>query len=142
MGLFATNCLQCKKPFLWWSGNPIQVCSAPACSNCNELKLISKDYVLILYIADLKMNSAMKSFDMCPDYKVFVSAHKTTITTSSQVDVAYLEKIIENSLERVNELGFWIPAIIFEEKLFAHKDIKILSNGDQELFIPQEKNEQ
>jgi hypothetical protein len=96
---------------------------------------------LILYIADHKINGFMKAADLCPPYKVFITDKqrmeiegKASKWNKRSIKKSIM-KLIELSKEQEN---FWIPVIECNDVLYVSEGIKILSNGEHEMFIPTE----
>ena len=89
---------------------------------------------LTLYVADRKVNALMKAFDMCPDYKVFVSILEEDVERKgADSDKAFIKRIIEGSQKYPD---FWIPAAVYNGVFYAAEGIKILSDGQKEMFLP------
>lgn len=89
-------------------------------------------HTVILYIVDRKVNDFMKILDLCHSNKVFVNLQEMNFTTTTLVDEDYFMNIIGESKKNEN---FWIAAISYMDNIFIDKDVKIISDGKQELFI-------
>lgn len=97
---------------------------------------MNKNYTsveMILFIADRKINQMMKAFDLCPDYKVFVSRKElVSYRTMSKVDDVYVRSLIEKSRDQKD---FWIPAIQFGGRMFVADGIMEISDGNKTGFV-------
>ena len=90
---------------------------------------MQKKTTAILFIADNKLNKWMASFDMWPQYKVFISAkYKVSFETSTLVDRNYWMNIIKKSKEKKD---CWIPAIEHDGVLYVSPEIMELSDGNK-----------
>lgn len=86
-----------------------------------------------LMIADKNINRLMARFDLCPEYKVFVTAKQmVSFKTDKMVNAAYIHNIIEKSRE---EKDYWIPAIECCGEMFVAKEIIELSDGNHVMFV-------
>lgn len=86
-----------------------------------------------LFIADKKQNGLMKAFDLCPDYKVFVTGkEEVSFKTKTLVDEAYFLRIIEKSK---SQKDYWIPAIQHDGTLYVSPEIMELSDGNKCAFV-------
>jgi hypothetical protein len=92
---------------------------------------------LTFLVADLEMNQLMKQlmkhFDLRPEYKWFYRLEFASTTT--KVDGAYCQAIIQASKAKMREAKFWIPAISYLGTLFVDPTVKILSDGEREMFV-------
>lgn len=86
-----------------------------------------------LFIADRKQNEFMRMFDMKPDCKWFVAPVESSFTTTTLIDEAYFQRVIEGS--KTAEETFWIPAIKYMNNLYVAAGVKILSDGLKEMFV-------
>ena len=92
-------------------------------------------YQMTLYIADHFSNIFMKAADMKPEYKWYITPRKVTFETSTPITDDYFRKIMDLSKKMQEENGYWIPAIKFGGRMYAHKDVKQLSDGNRMGFI-------
>lgn len=92
-------------------------------------------HTMTLFIADDITNKFMKSADLKPEYKWYVTPQVIDFRTSSLVDDQYFENIIKASKEVFQEQGFWIPAIRYQNNFYRDSEVKILSDGKKEVFI-------
>lgn len=90
---------------------------------------------MTLFIADVFTNKSMKAFDLKPDCKWYVSPTSVNFKTNSIVNDQYFEDIIKASKEKFQEQGFWIPAIKYQNNFYRDSEVKILSDGEKEVFI-------
>ena len=82
---------------------------------------------ITLCIANRKENKMMVALDMCPSYKVFVSAIDAEIERQgTDSDEEFAKRLI--SLSR-KEKDFWIPAIGFNGVLYTADEIREISDG-------------
>ena len=95
-------------------------------------------YTMTLYVADRARNALMKAADMCPDYKVFIEKRTIPIKTTSNVDEAYIYRLIELSKTQPELEGSWIPAIEFCGVLYVDESIKEISDGTHVGFVNRE----
>ena len=90
-------------------------------------------YSMTLFIADKTLNNCMEDFDLKHKNKVYVSNKlNLNFKTTNKISEDYFINIINKSEK--NE-KFWITAIKFCNKLFVHKDIKEISDGEKIIFI-------
>ena len=84
-------------------------------------------------LGDKRLNAAMKSLDLCPDYKAyFTSSFDATLTTKTKVDNNYFFRFIDKEIE-LNDKKMLIVGIIHNNIIYTNK--KILSDGKQELLL-------
>jgi hypothetical protein len=88
----------------------------------------------IMYIADKKINSLMRSCDLNPEYKVFInSTQNVSYETTTKVDADYFMNLIEKS--KKEGLDFWIPCIKYNGAMFVSPEIKEISDGEKCMFV-------
>ena len=89
-------------------------------------------YHFTLLLAERKLNSFMTSFDMRPNFKWFYAPTEVEVTTTTQINSEYFQKIIRESK---NLPDYWIPGIIYAGELYVDPEVKILSDGVKEMFV-------
>jgi len=89
-------------------------------------------YSMLLFVAHRKINDVMRCCDMRPDYKWFIETHRATFTKHGEINEAFFMRIIEESK---SEPDYWIPAIKFCDSFFVAQNVKILSDGNKEMFV-------
>jgi len=87
-----------------------------------------------LYCADRAQNSFMEAFDLRPEYKWYCRAEEVRFSTSTPVDTDYFRNLIAKSKEAKE--AFWIPAVLYRGELIADPSVRIISDGNQEMFVP------
>ncbi len=89
-----------------------------------------------LYIADKVKNEFMRLFDMRPDYKWYIDRREASFETASlKIHLSpsdYFHNIISKSKENKE---FWIPAILYLNRIYANEGVKELSDGKKILFV-------
>lgn len=85
-----------------------------------------------IFMADRKINKFMESTGVKPKFKWFIKKAKTEMDVLEIPDDRFFEDIIQNSKDCKE---FWIPAISYNGKLFKDKEVKIISDGQKEMFI-------
>jgi hypothetical protein len=86
-----------------------------------------------IFIADKQRNAMMRAFDLCPNYKVFVTEKENvTFRTSTRISKKYFLNIIEKSKA---DDKCWIPAIQHGGKLYVSPEIMELSDGNSVAFV-------
>lgn len=91
-------------------------------------------HAMTLFVAKKEINQFMRMVDLKPDCKWYVDVVETSFTTKTNVDDDYFMSIIEKSKDGGD---FWIPAIKYMDNLFFDPGVKILSDGNKEMFIQQ-----
>lgn len=96
---------------------------------------MSIKHQMTLYVADRKMNDFMKAFDLRIDCKQFIDLRDVTFTLKPGVVID--EEFFMNFIMKSKELmeGYWIPAILYQGNFFYHPEVKVLSDGQREMFI-------
>lgn len=85
-----------------------------------------------LYVADRERNNLMAAFDLKPDYKWFVTPLKVTFEPDQPPTEEMFRQMIEQSKTLDDE---WILAIRYMDNLFADPSVKVLSDGEMEMFL-------
>ena len=90
---------------------------------------------LTIFVANRFKNNLMKMADLKPDYKWFAEAHDVTFEGKAM----NAKKIMNLINKSENDLkDYWIPAILYKDKLYAHKSVKSLSDGKKQFFLTRE----
>ncbi len=84
------------------------------------------------FLADRHMNNMMKGFDLKPDHKWFIYKQHCDFTTTTTINEQYFMDIIEKSKAQEE---FWIPVITYMGSVFNDPSVKVISDGDKEMFI-------
>lgn len=95
-----------------------------------------REYSITLFISHRPINKFMEGADLRPDGKWYIQEIKeTTFTTDAIIDKDYLLRIINTSKEKMVANGFWVPAIKYNGALYAEESVRVLSDGNVEMFI-------
>ena len=79
----------------------------------------------------------MKAADLCPDYKVFITPVKQVFERQGGLtDEEFAGRLIVLS---ETDKQFFIPAISINGSLYSKTGIKVLSDGETEMFIQEGK---
>jgi hypothetical protein len=87
-------------------------------------------------LIDEKITKWMRCCDLFHSGKFKVDAVPVSFKTTSSVNKRYFMKIINTSFKKFeqNINSVRIAAILWENHLFFHKDVQIISDGEYELF--------
>lgn len=90
---------------------------------------------MTLYISDRKLNEFMKAFDMRIDCKQFIEPREAifTMKPGRVIDEEFFMNLITKSKDLME--GYWIPAIKYQDNFFYHPEVKVLSDGQKEMFL-------
>lgn len=91
-------------------------------------------YKMTLLVAARDINRVMHQMDCSQEGKYFVNLYTMSFSTEKNVNEKYLMTIINMSVKKNEE--YTIVGVIFCDVLYTHKDVKILSDGQHEIFIP------
>jgi len=101
-----------------------------------EKKETKYTHQMFLFIAENKINEMMKAFDMRLDHKWFVSAHQALIKAEVEViPETYYQTVIDKSWENREENGWWIPVLRVGDKFYKASGVKVISDGEKEMFL-------
>jgi len=90
-----------------------------------------------LFIASKWKNNFMEAVDLKPNHKVYCETSSIIDVSENKFSIEKAKKIINDSK---SEEKFWIPLIIFDNKIVvADDEIKIISDGKKEFFLPRGK---
>jgi len=90
---------------------------------------------MTLWIAKKPLNDWMEALDVKPYFKWYIQKEDVTLKTESVVDDKYYMNLIQKSFAEYSDLGFWIPAISTHDKFYVPDNVKILSDGEKEMFV-------
>jgi len=89
-------------------------------------------YEMTLYIAEKNINKWMRSGDLKPDLKWYITRQKAFFTPKEKLSPEFFYNIIEKSKDNKDP---FIPAIEFCGQIYKDPDVQILSDGKEEMFI-------
>lgn len=93
----------------------------------------------LLLVIDEEITRWMRACDLFSPGKFLIQYIDISFQTTTNVDYDYFMKMINESFKKFkeNDEGVRIAAIICMKYLFAHEDVKVISDGKYEMFIPQ-----
>jgi len=94
---------------------------------------------MTIYITNPEMTKRLKALDIFQPDKYLVTPLEAEIETTTPINDAYFQGLVDNSLrsddplERHNEV--FIAAIQYGSNAYFNRHVKIMSDGNNEMFI-------
>jgi hypothetical protein len=90
------------------------------------------NYKMVLFIAERAKNTMLQKVRQWPESRQLVKPKIVVFTMPEPPTREYFMKIIEAN----NNQDWWVPAISFEESIFADPTVMALSNGsDRDIYV-------
>lgn len=91
-------------------------------------------HTMTMFIAEERFNKFMRGCDLRPPGKWYCQLIRTQFETDTPITPEYFQKIITAS--RAGTADFWVPAIRYAGEIYHAPDVRIISDGEYEIFCP------